>query len=191
MRHLIVLLFSVLLAAGCTKKPPAPPEEHYLVHRVTYSGETLAIISRWYTGLSSNWRKIHAANPDLEPLKLQIGTAVRIPRNLVIRESPLPPRAVPGAKHTSHQDKAPAATEPSTAAVAPAASAVPTPESSAAATPVESPKAEETPIIIAASGAPTAAATPAETGHVPLPPEWKGYPTPDEKAVLPATPTAP
>ena len=32
-------------------------------HRVTYSGETLALISKWYTGSIRNWVKIFKSKP--------------------------------------------------------------------------------------------------------------------------------
>jgi hypothetical protein len=80
-----------------TATPGAP-----LVHRVDWPGQTLVDLARWYTGTPRNWRKLAApTNADLteccEPLR--VGIEVKIPRELVVQEAPLP-RPTPTARRT-------------------------------------------------------------------------------------------
>lgn len=45
-------------------------------HTVRYSGETLTLISLWYTGSTENWRPIAADNPGADPLHLKAGDVI-------------------------------------------------------------------------------------------------------------------
>ncbi|MBP9838497.1 MAG: LysM peptidoglycan-binding domain-containing protein [Proteobacteria bacterium] len=95
----ILLLIVSLTFSSCMKKtaPPPPvqnkveiPEERKdLVHKVSFQGETLALIANWYTGKSTNWKLIKEANPKLIPEKMNIGQSILIPGNLVIQREPL------------------------------------------------------------------------------------------------------
>jgi hypothetical protein len=69
---------------------PPPQTQQYLTHTVQYSGETLANISKWYTGQPSNWTIIQEANPSLNPRKLRIGYTVQIPQSLIVRADAFP-----------------------------------------------------------------------------------------------------
>jgi len=62
-----------------------------LVHKVQWGHETLYTIARWYTGKSSNWRRLAAANPKIKPRRMQIGDKVRIPGPLLNTRRPMPP----------------------------------------------------------------------------------------------------
>ncbi|MBR9980738.1 MAG: LysM peptidoglycan-binding domain-containing protein [Desulfatitalea sp.] len=64
------------------------------VHQVN-AGETLGMIARWYTGREGNWRRLVAANPGIRPERLQIGTRIHIPENLLIRREAMPRPAGP------------------------------------------------------------------------------------------------
>lgn len=93
----VAVLISVGLFLGaCEKKPVAPPtpQQQYLFHTISYPGETLGIIASWYTGNVQNWTVIRNANPELDPTKLRLGSVVRIPRGLVVKDAPLPKSAV-------------------------------------------------------------------------------------------------
>jgi LysM repeat protein len=74
--------------------PAAPPEEPkeppYLVHTVTWPGETLALIAKWYTGDTENWRAIAKANPRLNPRRIRLGSQIQIPSELVKNREPMP-----------------------------------------------------------------------------------------------------
>lgn len=61
---------------------PLPVEVVY-VHQVRFPGETLAMISNWYTGSAENWIQILDLNRRLSPNRLQIGDEVRIPGSLM------------------------------------------------------------------------------------------------------------
>lgn len=90
---LVILIVLALLA--CSKKvTPAPAPEPY-VHTIQYSGETLALISTWYTGSRNNWEKIKAENPGLNERRLRIGDQVRIPVELMTKNEPLPKNLIP------------------------------------------------------------------------------------------------
>lgn len=62
---------------------PAPILEpsKYIFHRVK-PGETMATISKWYTGKEGNWKAIAAENPDLKPFALKKDEIVKVPSAL-------------------------------------------------------------------------------------------------------------
>jgi hypothetical protein len=73
------------------EEPPPevkPPED--LVHTVTYEGETLSIIAKWYTGDLNNWQDLAAANPDIDPNRIFIGNEIVIPEELLLTRDPMP-----------------------------------------------------------------------------------------------------
>jgi len=67
----------------------AAPTRQGLTHRVRYKGETLAVISLWYTGKLDNWRLIAKANPDLNFDRIEIGQQFFIPTELLKQSAPL------------------------------------------------------------------------------------------------------
>lgn len=89
---LITLLFSI---SACIPKHPQAPTVEYYTHAVRYEGETLGLISSWYTGKSSNWKEILAHNPGLDVHSIMIGDQVRIPANMISRKGSLPARIIP------------------------------------------------------------------------------------------------
>lgn len=86
--HLLVGLI------GCSKqelqKPLPPPEKEIPViyHQVRYSGETLALIAKWYTGDSKNWKAIQEINPDMDPDRIVLDEVIRIPKSIALKERP-------------------------------------------------------------------------------------------------------
>ena len=87
-----------LFVAACTKSTPPPepmedlppPAPEVVEHTVQYPGETLGLISRWYTGKSSNWEAILSMNPGMDPRRINLGNVILIPAELVVKDSPLP-----------------------------------------------------------------------------------------------------
>jgi len=71
-------------------EPAPPPQPEYVIHTVKWSGETLGLIARWYTGAVSNWTVLAKANPEIDPHRIFIGTNVRIPAALIKTQDPLP-----------------------------------------------------------------------------------------------------
>lgn len=63
-------------------------------HLVTYSGETLRLISEWYTGEANNTDRLARINDLPDPNLLGIGQQIRIPRYLLKQTAPLPYSAV-------------------------------------------------------------------------------------------------
>ena len=68
-------------------------------HTVRWSGESLSLISRWYTGASRNWRKLAKANPRLNPNRIKKGNVIVIPPALLKTREPLPQKVA--ARYTA------------------------------------------------------------------------------------------
>lgn len=87
-----IILFSL---SACPKQPRVKQErpvyEKYYEHTVKYAGETYGTIARWYTGNVQNWYIIADENPEIDPRKIRIGSVIRVPRELMIRERPYQP----------------------------------------------------------------------------------------------------
>ncbi len=60
------------------------------VHTVRWSGETLSVIAKWYTGKFENWRALVKVNPKLNPNRIFIGSKILIPEDLVKNREPMP-----------------------------------------------------------------------------------------------------
>ena len=95
---LLVLSSIVLIGNGCfstdTKKtewkPTAPVNKPPYIHTVKYSGETLRIISQWYTGDVNNWEALADANPSIDYENMTKGSRLFIPENLLKTTEPMP-----------------------------------------------------------------------------------------------------
>ncbi len=59
-------------------------------HTVVYSGETLRLISRWYTGTAENAKRIARINKLRNANRLRLKQVIRIPEYLVVRLEPFP-----------------------------------------------------------------------------------------------------
>ena len=88
------LFLALLLAvAGCAyvgDKVEMLQKPTYHVHTVRWPGESLSIIAKWYTGNLENWRAVARANPELDPDRITMGTKVRIPKDHLKTEDPMP-----------------------------------------------------------------------------------------------------
>jgi hypothetical protein len=71
------------------KAEPKPRETH-IAHTVKWSGETLSIISLWYTGNQGNWKAIAQTNANLDPNRIYVGNEILIPVGLVKTQNSLP-----------------------------------------------------------------------------------------------------
>lgn len=93
-----LLLVGVILTgvslSGCGVRQPLPPSDYtapqLFRHEVRFSGETLGIISAWYTGKSGNWKRVIEANPGMKPERIRIGDVVQIPEKILVRRESLP-----------------------------------------------------------------------------------------------------
>ena len=103
-------------AVGCNKRStpqdaqPVQVAEPDVEHTVRYSGETLAVIAKWYTGKATNWNAIRDANPGLRPERINLGQVIMIPRALVVEERPMPKdfvKSVSAAKAAKESEAAP------------------------------------------------------------------------------------
>jgi hypothetical protein len=75
---------------GINKKEREPaPRKMQFVHMVKYSGETLSIISKWYTGDVNNWKTLANDNPHIDYNKMAAGDRIFIPENLLKTREPL------------------------------------------------------------------------------------------------------
>jgi len=59
-------------------------------HTVRWSGESMSLIARWYTGSSNNWRKLAKANPRIDPNCIKKGNVIVISPKLLKTREPLP-----------------------------------------------------------------------------------------------------
>jgi len=79
-----------------SSQPLLAPEPKYFTHTVRGTGETFIAIARWYTGNGNNWKRLVQANPDIDPQRIQIGDAIRIPEEIVTTRRPMT-RSAPSA----------------------------------------------------------------------------------------------
>ena len=88
-------------SAAPAEELPAPEiQPEFFHHTVSWPGETLTIISAWYTNSPSNWNLILEANPDLQPTRMQLGTVINIPADLVKNTTPMPKSFLKTTKKT-------------------------------------------------------------------------------------------
>lgn len=71
------------------RKKPAT-RNAYLEHTISWPGETLSVIAKWYTGKFDNWKALVKANPDLNPKRIHIGQRILIPEYLLTNRKPMP-----------------------------------------------------------------------------------------------------
>ena len=67
-----------------------PPPSDFYVHKVRWSGETLSVITQWYTGTYKKWPTVAKANPSLDPNKISKGDEILIPIDLLKTNEPMP-----------------------------------------------------------------------------------------------------
>ena len=65
------------------------PASSVYVHRVTWTGESLSIVAKWYTGNLENWKALAKANPEIKPEFLQVGMKIRIPEAMIVNPNPM------------------------------------------------------------------------------------------------------
>ena len=96
----LVLVFWLAALLGCTSRTPIPPRvsqldtvenplDEYLIHRVTQPGETLALISKHYSGTTANWWKLIGNEARQKNEGIHFGRLVLIPKSLIVTESTL------------------------------------------------------------------------------------------------------
>jgi uncharacterized protein YceK len=113
------------LYKGSGKEQPAQQgteeskQTAFYVHKVKWSGESLSIISKWYTGNIDQWSAIAKANPGLDPKRIHVGMNIRVPRKIMTTTKPMPQEFVasfhPGDTKGSGKEKPatpPQSTEP-------------------------------------------------------------------------------
>jgi len=71
-------------------KPKLALKPQYFTHRVQGKGETLSTIAKWYTGNGNNWERLAQANPDIDPQRIHVGDAIRIPEEIATTRRPMP-----------------------------------------------------------------------------------------------------
>ena len=114
-RSSFVSLLFILI--GCPAAPPPEPVEVEVEdtqpalyeHQVRYSGETLGLIARWYTGKTANWKLIVDANPGMRPERINIGDTIMIPQELMVQQEALPKSSIPRSTGTANANAAVAA----------------------------------------------------------------------------------
>jgi hypothetical protein len=67
-----------------------PGQTFFYVHTIRWPGESLSIISKWYTGSIDQWSAIAKANPAIDPNRIYAGMKIRIPKIIMTSEKPMP-----------------------------------------------------------------------------------------------------
>ncbi len=83
--------------------PKESPSPDFFIHTVAWTGESLSIIAKWYTGSLENWKTIAKVNPELNPSLVQVGMKIRIPEIMIVNRNPMPVEFV--ASHYSKDAK--------------------------------------------------------------------------------------
>jgi hypothetical protein len=68
----------------------SPRQPRHLVHRVRWSGESLSLIAKWYTGKLNNWKILADFNPKLKPDRIFVGEEILVPEGLLKTRKPMP-----------------------------------------------------------------------------------------------------
>ncbi len=89
---LAVIIFVTACTSGknTTDADHSLSADHLYVHTVKWPHETMAKIALWYTGKSDNWIEISRLNRNCDPSRLSKNCQINIPRNLMIKFSPMP-----------------------------------------------------------------------------------------------------
>lgn len=72
------------------RKAQSPRQPRHLVHRVRWSGESLSLIAKWYTGKLNNWKILAHFNPKLKPDRIFVGEEILVPEGLLKTRKPMP-----------------------------------------------------------------------------------------------------
>jgi len=75
-------------------------QKDYFKHTVRWSGESLSLIAKWYTGAFTNWKNLAKANPRIKPNYIKAGDVIWIPPRLLKTRIPLPQKVA--ARYTPH-----------------------------------------------------------------------------------------
>ena len=116
---LILSIFS-FTGIGCVEPgkkhdawQPVTPKKTSFVHMVQWSGETLPIIAKWYTGDSDNWQFLADANPNINPERLSAGSTIFIAEDLLKTRKPMPREFI--AEYYHRPKKQPPPSKPASA----------------------------------------------------------------------------
>ena len=60
------------------------------IHTVRWPGESLSIISKWYTETLDQWKTIAKVNPEIDPNVVRTGMKILIPEKIVTNRNPMP-----------------------------------------------------------------------------------------------------
>lgn len=96
-----VRVSKILTVEPALKVPP--PHKKDVIHQIQYKGETLALVSQWYTGSINNWKKIMEYNGLTSETSLRLGETIKVPADLVINREPMPLSEVKPHKPASKQ----------------------------------------------------------------------------------------
>jgi hypothetical protein len=120
---LAVGLVSMIIFSGCASAPepqPQPPAqevrpepevtETFFTHTVKWPGESLSIISAWYTGDIQNWKALAEANPDVNPNRIHEGMKLLIPESMMKTKAAMTKEHVEGFYPKAKKPVKPSAT---------------------------------------------------------------------------------
>ena len=88
----ILIIYNGCISTGTEKtewKPAEAVQKLPFIHIVKFPGETLPIISQWYTGDKNNWEILADANLNIDSDHMASGSRIYIPENLLKTTDPL------------------------------------------------------------------------------------------------------
>ncbi len=88
----ILIIAALFLGVACANKQTAPVNTapQFYTHTISSQGETLGNIAKWYTGSANNWQSILSYNPGIDVRRMQIGTQIQIPNNMLVKTTAMP-----------------------------------------------------------------------------------------------------
>lgn len=86
-----------------TREETVDPSSPSYTHTVMWSGESLSIVAKWYTGNLENWKTLAKVNPEIKPDFLRVGMKIRIPEGMIVNRTPMTQEFV--ASHYSKDGK--------------------------------------------------------------------------------------
>ncbi len=86
-----MILVTCAMFTGCALRKPATPQTPigYFEHVIANPGETLGLISLWYTGEESQWKTFFVPARQGGALNLRAGDTILIPMAQLIRHDPI------------------------------------------------------------------------------------------------------
>lgn len=155
----VAAVIALLLSAGCNSiyqeevRPVRTYSKNYFFHVVRYQGETLTLISRWYTGSEKNATELRRQNRYIAGIadELPVNSRILIPRRLLQTMKLMPVGFIrknsPDLEYELPEEKTPTPNPVATKKVLPTSEPTRTPAPTPSSTPTTTPEPSSTPTL--------------------------------------------